>query len=98
MVDWDNSLIHCPNGISLPFHEGDVVRFPKHECLACPLRSQCTTSKNGRTISIHPDESNNFGFWILDFGLKERLIGSPTTTGSLFDDLLLFFPNLKSKI
>jgi len=57
VLDWDNSLIHCPNGISLPFHEGDVVRFPKHECLACPLRSQCTTSKNGRTISIHPDES-----------------------------------------
>jgi len=57
LVDWDNSLIHCPNGISLPFHEGSVVRFPEHECIACPLRAQCTTSKHGRTISIHPDES-----------------------------------------
>lgn len=57
VLDWDNSLIRCPNGISLPFHEGGVVHFPKHQCLACPLHAQCTTSKHGRTISIHPDES-----------------------------------------
>lgn len=41
----------------MPFHEGSVVHFPKHQCLACPLHAQCTTSKHGRTISIHPDES-----------------------------------------
>lgn len=57
VLDWDNSLILCPNGISLPFHEGGIVHFPEDQCLACPLRSQCTTSKHGRTISIHPDES-----------------------------------------
>jgi len=39
VLDWDNSLIRCPNGITLPFHEGGVVRFPEHECLACPLRA-----------------------------------------------------------
>jgi hypothetical protein len=44
-------------GVSLPFTEGTVVRFPKHECDTCPLRSQCTQSKHGRSISIHPDES-----------------------------------------
>jgi Transposase DDE domain/Transposase domain (DUF772) len=65
VLDWDNSLIRCPNGISLPFHEGGVVHFPEHECLACPLRAQCTKSKHGRTISIHPDES-------LLFELRQR--------------------------
>ena len=57
VLDWDNSLIRCPNGISLPFQEGSVVHFPKHECLACPLRTQCTNSKQGRSVSIHADES-----------------------------------------
>ncbi len=57
VLDWENHLIRCPNGISLPFDEGTVVHFPKHQCQICPLRSQCTQSKQGRTISIHPDES-----------------------------------------
>lgn len=56
VIDWDNHLIRCPNSISLPFTQGSVVRFPKHECSCCPLRSQCTQSKHGRSISIHPDE------------------------------------------
>lgn len=29
----------------------------KNVRLACPIRSQCTESKLGRSISIHPDES-----------------------------------------
>jgi Transposase DDE domain/Transposase domain (DUF772) len=57
VLDWETHLIRCPNGVSLPFHEGGIVHFPKHECDACPIRSQCTTSKNSRSISIHPDES-----------------------------------------
>lgn len=57
VLDWENYLIRCPNGVSLPFCEGAVIRFPKHECETCPLRPQCTESKNGRSISIHPDES-----------------------------------------
>lgn len=56
ILDWENSQILCPNGISLPFVQGQVVHFPKHECNICPLHSQCTNSKNGRTVSIHPDE------------------------------------------
>ncbi len=56
ILDWENSQILCPNGISLPFVQGQVVHFSKHECNICPLHSQCTNSKNGRTVSIHPDE------------------------------------------
>ncbi|BDA70113.1 hypothetical protein CAL7716_042790 [Calothrix sp. PCC 7716] len=57
VLDWENYLIRCPNGVSLPFSEGAIIRFPKHECETCTLRLQCTESKNGRSISIHPDES-----------------------------------------
>jgi len=57
ILDWENHLISCPNGVSLPFTEGAVIHFPKHECDTCPIRSQCTTSKHRRSISIHPDES-----------------------------------------
>ncbi len=40
----------------MPFTEGQVVRFPVDSCRTCPLRERCTTSKTGRSVSIHPDE------------------------------------------
>lgn len=56
ILDWENHLIRCPNGVNVPFYEGKIVHFPPKECEICPFRSQCTTSQNGRSISIHPDE------------------------------------------
>ena len=41
----------------MPFGPGKTVRFPKNTCAACPLRQQCTTSSNGRSVAIHPDEA-----------------------------------------
>jgi len=35
---------------------GGKVQFPKHICATCPVRECCTTSKTGRSVSIHPDE------------------------------------------
>ena len=32
------------------------MQFPATTCASCPLRNQCTTSKRGRSVSIHPDE------------------------------------------
>jgi len=57
ILDWDNYLIRCPNGVSIPFESGKTVRFPESDCQSCPLKEQCTTSQKGRTVSIHPDES-----------------------------------------
>ena len=57
VLDWEHHLIRCPNGVSIPLASGIVVHFPKSECEVCPLRSQCTTSITGRSVSIHPDES-----------------------------------------
>ena len=55
-LDWQGQQIHCPNGVSLPFEAGQVVRFPAETCANCPLQQQCTTSQRGRSVSIHPDE------------------------------------------
>ncbi len=55
-LDWEKGLIHCPNQVQLPFAEGQLVRFPAQLCGNCPLRVRCTTSKRGRSVSIHPDE------------------------------------------
>jgi hypothetical protein len=51
------ALISCPNQVTVPFEPGKIVRFPQSECTICPLRADCTNSKKGRTVSIHPDEA-----------------------------------------
>ncbi len=56
VLDWESGKITCPNQVSLPFREGGKVQFPAATCLSCPKRNKCTTSKKGRSISIHPDE------------------------------------------
>lgn len=55
-LDWDQQTIQCPNGITVPFAPGTHVQFPAEQCGICPLRERCTTSKTGRTVTIHPDE------------------------------------------
>ncbi|QHG21164.1 hypothetical protein GJB62_35540 (plasmid) [Nostoc sp. ATCC 53789] len=34
----------------------DKVQFPKNICATCPLRERCTTSRTGRSVSIHSDK------------------------------------------
>lgn len=55
-IDWEHGLIRCPNGIELPFELGGTVHFPAEQCVVCTKRDQCTKSKHGRSVSIHPDE------------------------------------------
>ncbi len=57
VLDWHQQLIRCPAGVSVSFVPGGTVHFPKDTCAQCPLRTQCTTSTNGRSVSIHPDEA-----------------------------------------
>jgi transposase len=49
----------------MPSEPGKTVRFPAGTCAACPLRARCTTSSNGRSVAIHPDEE-------LLAGLRQR--------------------------
>jgi hypothetical protein len=55
-LDWDQHTLRCPNEVVLPFTPGATVHFPAERCAACPLRAQCTTSAQGRSVAIHPDE------------------------------------------
>lgn len=57
VLDWQRQEIRCPNQVSVPFSSGKVVQFPKQQCGVCSLRSRCTRSSKGRTVSIHPDEA-----------------------------------------
>ena len=56
-IDFAAGQLTCPAGVSMPFEPGTTVHFPKHTCAACPLRARCTTSSNGRSVAIHPDEA-----------------------------------------
>jgi transposase len=56
VLDWQRQIIRCPAEIEMPFVPGGVVHFPKQTCAHCPLQGQCTTSPQGRSVSIHPDE------------------------------------------
>ncbi len=56
-IDFAAGQLTCPAGIAMPFQPGKTARFPKDTCAACPLRQRCTTSSNGRSVSIHPDEN-----------------------------------------
>src|SRR5262249_20134417 len=56
-LDWERHEMRCPGGETMPFEPGGVVQFPAATCAQCPLRSRCTTSASGRSISIHPDEA-----------------------------------------
>jgi transposase len=56
-LDFAAGQLTCPAGVAMPFQPGKTVRFPKTTCAACPLQRRCTTSSNGRSVSIHPGEA-----------------------------------------
>jgi Transposase DDE domain/Transposase domain (DUF772) len=56
-LDFDTGQLTCPAGAAMPFEPGKTVRFPAATCTACPLQARCTTSSNGRSVAIHPDEA-----------------------------------------
>jgi hypothetical protein len=52
-VDEQAGTVTCPAGITRPVTPGRNVIFGA-ACGGCPLRQRCTTSKSGRTLSLHP--------------------------------------------
>ncbi len=55
-LDFTTRQLTCPAGVSMPFAPGKTVRSPNGPAL--PARcGPCTTSSNGRSVSIHPDET-----------------------------------------
>ena len=61
IIDLDGQTVTCPAGVTVPIraatgrHAG-AARFGA-ACRACPLAAQCTTAKDGRTITIGPHEA-----------------------------------------
>jgi hypothetical protein len=58
-IDMDAKTVTCPNGECVeirPAKDGGGRAKFEAACGTCPLRSQCTDSKAGRTVEIHPDE------------------------------------------
>jgi hypothetical protein len=55
-LDWAAGTLSCPSGVTMPFTPGDTVRFPAETCAGCALRTRCTASPQGRSVTIHPDE------------------------------------------
>jgi hypothetical protein len=58
-IDLGSQRVTCPAGHGAPIRysrRGDGKASFKPHCAHCPLRDQCTPSRRGRTISIHPQE------------------------------------------
>jgi hypothetical protein len=57
-IDTDKGTARCPRGVLVQLRRDKDDRsfadFGPH-CEDCPLRSRCTTSSSGRTLSIHPE-------------------------------------------
>lgn len=53
VVDLEQNQVTCPAGNTATINRNRQARFGI-ACSECSLRSRCTTSKTGRTFSVHP--------------------------------------------
>jgi transposase len=64
-IDWEHQQVTCPQGRQsitwLPVRPnrgrtrpGIFVRFSAATCAGCPVRGQCTTSRQGRKLTLNP--------------------------------------------
>jgi Transposase DDE domain/Transposase domain (DUF772) len=51
-----DSTVTCPNGTTRPVTSGRHVTFGA-ACADCPLRARCTTSRRGRKLTLHDQDS-----------------------------------------
>jgi hypothetical protein len=60
-IDLENERVTCPAGqVTTTFSttpEGGKTFLFGSVCADCPLRALCTTSKTGRSVSVHPQEA-----------------------------------------
>ncbi len=55
IVDEEQGTVTCPAGQVRPMSGKRTVTFGA-ACAACPLRELCTTSRDGRSMTIHPHD------------------------------------------
>ena len=59
-IDLDAATARCPNNMTVairPHSDGGGTSSFAGACADCPLRAECTTSANGRRISVGPHEA-----------------------------------------
>jgi hypothetical protein len=54
--DLERRVLRCPAGQEQPWTAGRTVHFAAAVCNACPQKAQCTPSKHGRSVAVHPNE------------------------------------------
>jgi hypothetical protein len=54
-IDLQAGMVRCPAGRQVPITSSGRASFTR-SCPSCPLRRQCTTAKDGRTLHLHPHE------------------------------------------
>jgi Transposase DDE domain/Transposase domain (DUF772) len=54
-VDEEQGTVTCPDGVTRPMSQNRAVTFGA-ACAGCPLRQQCTTARDGRSMTIHPHD------------------------------------------
>ena len=54
-IDEEQGTVTCPAGQVRQMSKSRAVTFGA-ACAGCPLRSMCTTAKDGRSMTIHPHE------------------------------------------
>jgi IS5 family transposase len=72
-VDEQAGAVTCPAGITRPITPTRNVIFGA-ACGTCPLRARCTTSKTGRTLSLHPHDGllrAARAHWAADSGVRK---------------------------
>jgi hypothetical protein len=61
ILDTGANTATCPAGhtvaVGRPRPDGGRIAQFKGICMTCPLRQQCTASKTGRTLNIHPQQA-----------------------------------------
>ena len=60
----DDQTVTCPNGVTVPIRpggDGTGSAYFGRACAGCPLRTRCTGSADGRTISVGPHEATLAG-------------------------------------
>ena len=56
IVDEINRQVTCPGGHTRRIPPSRTVTFGAI-CRGCPLREQCTTAKDGRSVNLHPNDA-----------------------------------------
>ena len=54
-IDEQKGTVTCPNGLTRQLTDKRTATFGV-SCRDCPLRQQCTTAKDGRTVRLHPHD------------------------------------------